>query len=123
MKEYVILYHGTEFEYVADEILKNGFKECSYFTHDFLSAIEYGGEYVFSVVFIKEELPEYWQVRCDNKIPPIRIVNLYKHKQTEQYTNEGLRKAIFNNALKVGERKPYYFKEKNPDFIKIKKHV
>ena len=63
--ELEVLYHGTKFKKNADRILKEGFKEWSYFATDLNTAIGQGGKYVFEVAFLKSDLPDYWQVRCE----------------------------------------------------------
>ena len=117
IQEFEPLYHGTKFKYNADKILKTGFKELSYFSTDLWTAMAQGGKYVFVVVFIKNQLPNYWQVRCENKIPTSRIVSLNRYKEMEIHLNKKLQKQVFNNALEFSKRKPYYFKEQNPNFL------
>ena len=114
--EFEILYHGTKFKYTANKILKEGFKEWSYFAIDLNTAIGQGGKYVFEVVFLKSDLPDYWQVRCENTIPAERIVKLSKYKELEILCNKSLLNKVFNNALELCIQKPYCFKEENPFF-------
>ena len=111
--ELIILYHGTKFKYVADKILKEGFKEWTYFATDIGTAISQGGKYVFEVVFITSDLPDNWQVRCENKIIPERIVGLTKYDQTILVNNKKLRNEIFSNALEFPVKRDYCFKEEN----------
>ncbi len=105
------LYHGTKFKKTADKILKEGFLEMSYFAKDLNTAILQGGKYVFEVAFVKSDLPDYWQVRCQNKISANRVTRLVKYKVDNIVINKQLLKKVFNNALKFGINKPYVFKD------------
>ncbi len=109
--ELEVLYHGTKFKKNADIILKDGFKEWSYFGTDLNTAIGQGGKYVFEVVFLKKDLPDYWQVRCENKIPSNRIIRMCKYKATELIKNKILQNKVHDNALEFGSTKPYCFTE------------
>ncbi len=109
--ELEVLYHGTKFKYIADKILKEGFQEWSFFSNNLNNAIGMGGKYVFEVVFLKNDLPDYWQVRCENSIPLNRIILLSKFKQIEVFKNKNTQDKIFDNALEHCVRRPYAFKE------------
>jgi len=82
-EEIEILYHGTKFKYVAEEILKEGFEPYTYFSTDLNTALGHGGKYVFEVAFLKKELPDFWQVRCENAIPTSRIIRLSRLEYME----------------------------------------
>ena len=118
--ELEVLYHGTKYKYTADKILKEGFQEYTYFTNDLNTAIGQGGKYVFEVVFFKNDLPDYWQVRCANCISAERIIRMCKYNEVQIIKNKKLQKKIFENALEFGEYKPYCFNEsgKLKDFLK-----
>lgn len=109
--ELEILYHGTKFKYIADKILEEGFKEWSYFAKDLATAIDQGGKYVFAVVFLKSDLPDYWQVRCEDKIPAGRIVRMSKYSEIEIVKDRDLQDKVFNNALELSNTKPYCFND------------
>jgi hypothetical protein len=113
MIELVVLYHGTKFKYVADQILKVGFKTWTFFSRDLNDALRMGGKYVFTVVFDKADIPDNWQVRCENQIPPDRIIQLYRFPGVPPlvHTNKKLLKDIFNHAL-THPGNDYCFKEK-----------
>lgn len=109
--EIEVLYHGTKFKKTADNILKEGFKERSYFATDLNTAIGQGGKYVFEVAFLKSDLPKYWQVRCKHKIPPDRIIRMCKYTEIELIKNKKLQAKVFDNAIELGITKPYFFEE------------
>lgn len=120
--ELEVLYHGTKFKKTADKILKEGFAEYSYFAKNLNDAIGMGGKYIFQVVFLKTELPDYWQVRCENQIPPHRIIRLDKFIETPVYKNQKTEKTLFSNADEYHQTKPYVFKEngKIEEVLKMK---
>lgn len=123
--ELEVLYHGTKFKYITNKILKEGFEKWTYFSTDLNTAIGQGGKYVFEVVFLKKDLPHYWQVRCENKISPNRIIRLTKHTKIELLENKKLKDKVYDNALEYVKRKSYHFKEiKNEinNLLKIKKY-
>ncbi len=98
--ELEVLYHGTKFKYVAQHILRTGFKPNIYFSYDLNNAIHMGGKYIFEVVFDKKDLPSNWQVRCLNRIPSSRIARLTMFRvEKASYTNKELLKTVFSNAL------------------------
>lgn len=109
--ELEVLYHGTKFKKNADKILKEGFQKWTYFAKDLGTAIGQGGKYVFEVVFLKSDIPDYWQVRCENKISSDRIIRLCKYSEIQIIENKKLQEKIFNNALEHSIRKPYCFFE------------
>ena len=109
--EIEVLYHGTKFKKTADKILKEGFKDWSYFATDLNTAIGQGGKYVFEVAFLKIDLPSYWQLRCEHKITPDRIIRMCKYEETELFRNNKLQDKVFDNAFELGATKPYCFSE------------
>ncbi len=109
--EIEVLYHGTKFKKTASKILKEGFKEWSYFAKDLNTAIGQGGKYVFEVVFFSKNLPNYWQVRCENKVSAKRIVNLKKYTVEDIFLNKLVSKNLFSNAMEFSYTVPYVFKE------------
>jgi hypothetical protein len=116
--ELIALYHGTKFKYVAMQILKEGFRKNCWFARNLHDAREFGGKYIFEVIFIESELPDNWQVRCLNRISPTRIQRLSLWpKEIVFYYDKKLQKRLFNNALEYGHdqtRDMCSFKEKNP---------
>jgi len=117
MKPLTFLYHGTKYKYVVDGILKTGFQPLTFFSRDLSDAISMGGKYVFMVVFTDEDLPDNWQVRCKNAIPPSRIYSLQKHQVTTivKYDKKiGFEVDDSNSAFTQPD---YMFSEKDPDFI------
>lgn len=104
----ICLYHGTKFKYIADKILKNGFKPNTFFAKNLDEAIEFGGKYVFMVAFKESDLPDNWQVRCINGITPDRIMLLTKYESKKLFKNEALRKKIFQLALEEPEEPHAY---------------
>jgi hypothetical protein len=117
--EFVILYHGTNLFKTAKIILKEGFKEYTYFSENLYPAIFQGGKYVFEVLFIKNNLPNNWQVRCKNKISPDRILSLTLYKNNKKLrNNKELLKRWWNNALKFPQN-DYCFTER----IKIENYL
>lgn len=119
--ELEVLYHGTKFKYIANKILKEGFNEWSYFATDLNTAIGQGGKYIFEVLFLKSDLPDYWQIRCENAIPPERIIKMSKYKETIIIKNKKLQNKIFYNACEFGFQKPYCFKENGVTKTKVSK--
>lgn len=113
MIELEVLYHGTKFKYTADQILKDGFKPWTFFSKDLNDAQGMGGKYVFTVVFDKADIPDNWQVRCENQISTDRIIQLHKVSVATAglYRNNGLLKKVFNHGLDQ-PRVDYCFKEK-----------
>lgn len=119
--EIEVLYHGTKFKKTVDIILKEGFQPMTYFARDLNTAIGLGGKYVFIVAFLSRSLPDNWQVRCENMIPPERIIRLCKYSEDEIIRNKVQQQRLFDNALELGRNKPYYFKETKDDLKTLQK--
>jgi hypothetical protein len=119
MKEFPeleVLYHGTSKEN-AEIILKEGFKPMSFFATDLGTAIGQGGEYVFEVPFVKCELPQYWQVKVMNAIPPNRIMNVNRYDKKKQWVNDETQQAVYDICTEHIKHVPYMFEESNPNFM------
>ena len=111
-----IVYHGTTKEN-ADKILKEGFKEYTYFAKNLKDAIGFGGGYVFEVVMEHKCASEWfehfrcWQMMNREHIPPSKIVSLKRYDKDEIFVNEKLRHKVFERSLeyynKVGRYGKY----------------
>jgi hypothetical protein len=121
-EEIEVLYHGTKFKKDADKILKDGFSPWSYFAADLNTAIGQGGKYVFLVCFLKSELPDNWQVRCENRVLPDRIMSMSKFKEEEIFVNKITRSKVYDNATECSRSLPYTFKESGTIYKVLKKH-
>ncbi len=99
-----IVYHGTS-EENTKKILKEGFKEYSYFAKNLADAISMGGPYVFGVVIEHKKAPEWfehfrcWQIRNKELIPPSKIVSLRKYSSEDLLINKKLSKKVFERSL------------------------
>lgn len=103
-----VYYHGTSKEN-ADLIIKEGFKEGTYFTWDLHSALVMGGMYIFGIFFEDKDISNYWEWRNSKVIHPDKILYLRKFDVECLYDNEiESGKATHKNHKK-------YFKE----FFKI----
>lgn len=105
-KAQLIYYHGTNNKKTADKILKEGFKQYTFFSKDLYDAICYGGKYIFRVWFYKAELPNNWQVRCVNKVPKERIFELIKFKKDKLFFNKN---TDFDFDYSPGQQPDYRF--------------
>lgn len=104
MKQLRICYHGTSTRKVADKILKEGFKDNTYFSKNLHDAISYGGRYVFSVVFETDLLPDGWQFVA-NKMPPESIMGLTHYREVKKlYENKPLGKKVFESNIEAERR-------------------
>ena len=88
-----IYYHGTNKKNV-DAILKEGFKEGTYFTWDLHSALAFGGMHIFAIYFPDKEIKDYWELIIDKVIQAEEI--LYYRIFTVEcvYDNEDAREAL-----------------------------
>lgn len=89
-----IYYHGTN-EENARSILKNGFKEGTYFTWDLHAALVMGGMWIFGI-YLEDKSPEksYWEWRNSEIIPPTKILYLRKFNIDCIYDNEKEKEKI-----------------------------
>ena len=99
----VICYHGTDKEN-AENIGVNGFKQGTYFATHLEDALEFGGEYIFEVMFntALSEIPYKdwdWQFIAKELIPPDRIVFHYKLLQEKLFEDILLRERILKSNL------------------------
>ena len=78
-----IWYHGTE-EKTSKIILKEGFKELTYFTWDLHAALNMGGGFVFSIYLKNKSSSDYWQWRTPNIILPNKIRERIHHKKVQK---------------------------------------
>ncbi len=88
-----VYYHGTSKEN-ANIILKEGFKEATYFTWDLHSALVMGGIHIFAIYFPDKEIIDYWEWISDKVISAKEI--LYYRVFTVEciYDNEDAREAV-----------------------------
>jgi len=99
-----IVYHGTT-KKNAEKILKEGFKEYTYFAKNLAAAIGFGGGYVFAVALGHKYAPEWfehfrcWQIMNKKRVPVSQIVSLRKYSFEELKVNEKLRKKVFKRSL------------------------
>jgi len=92
--EYKLWYHGTNKE-SASKILKNGFKEGTYFARHLEDALGFGGEYVFEVALKLNH--KYWELITKDVISADRIVRLKKYKRPNiEFENKKLGDEVFN---------------------------
>lgn len=91
-----ICYHGTNCE-AAKKILKEGFRQFTYFAMHLEDATGYGGEYIFEVVFPDTVEGFGWQFKTPHGVPADKIVSHYRLKKTDIYENKPLRKKIFKS--------------------------
>ena len=75
IKENRIVFHGTN-KKNAEAILENGFEPRTYFVLHLEDALEFGGEYIFSVVLDGGD--KNWQPRPDKRIHKNKISRLIK---------------------------------------------
>ena len=76
MKRYS--YHGTTKEN-AKKIMDIGFKKNTWFALHLEDALEFGGEYVFRVLFT-DIVSQLWQFKANEKIPmDYRVMSLKKY--------------------------------------------
>jgi hypothetical protein len=80
-----VWFHGTT-RHNAYSILRNGFREGTWFARHMEDAVKFGGEYVFSVRIVFEKCPIKWQVCTANAIPKERIAGLCSVKGIKETT-------------------------------------
>lgn len=83
-----MLFHGTSAENAA-KILKHGFKPGTYFARGLETAIGFGGDHVFWVLFevnpFERACDDSWQVVISNRIPASQIVYLKIYSSQTSY--------------------------------------
>lgn len=72
-----ICYHGTT-EENARCVLQEGFHADTWFARHLEDALEFGGEYVFSVEFDVELIPDDWQFHVLSRVPVEKIQRCQK---------------------------------------------
>ena len=97
IKKNRIAYHGTTKEN-ADNISKNGFKPNTYFAFNLADALEFGGEYIFSVVLSCGG--KSWQPRPKRAVSKNRITRLIKVNPKMIYENDAVRIKYFGKGEK-----------------------
>ena len=96
MNPLCICFHGTTKEN-SEVIMRDGFKKGTFFATHLDDAIEFGGDHIFEVMFVRERVPQKWQFTIRRKLHPNRIVRNYSFNQEVLYDNEELRHKIFNS--------------------------
>lgn len=97
-----ICYHGTDWFHAAC-ILREGFREGTYFAKHLEDAIEYGGPCVFGVAFGAAELPPHWQFVARGRIPASRIVHYRVHHVCSMLVDDGLWAKVLESNLALGQ--------------------
>ena len=98
MRELQICYHGTSKEN-ATSIQDKGFEKGSWFALSLQDALEFGGPYVFSVLFEKDLIPDSWQFFTPKSVAATRIISLNQYTEVELYENKALREKIFKSNI------------------------
>ncbi len=105
----VSCYHGTTSKEKARSIIKNGFNPNTFFARNLEDAIFMGGKHVFQVLFRTCDLPENWQVRCLDRIPPWRILELRTYsKSSPWHENKILQSQFYSARLETPYQQPPY---------------
>ena len=99
----VICYHGTNV-INARRIRKEGFKSDTWFALHLESAIKFGGNHIFGVVFAKSKVPDSWEFHVGRRIPSSRIVFYKIFKIKEVIFNSLLEEEIFESNIPKGKR-------------------
>jgi hypothetical protein len=93
----LICYHGTG-EKAAAIIRKKGFGVGTYFAKHLEDAIEFGGPYVFEVMFTAQETPFNWQFKVTKPVPRSKIIGLkFYNKATVMINNITKRQRVFKS--------------------------
>lgn len=90
-----ICYHGTD-PAAASLILKEGFKDGTWFAANLQDALGFGGLCVFEVAFDKDS-PD-WQFTAP-PVKPDRIVSYAVYTKSVSYDNDKLRQEIFESNI------------------------
>lgn len=88
----VVWYHGTDPANVGS-ILEKGFKAGTYFARDMGSALHFGGNVIFEVVFDAEPTTD-WQYVCSEVVEPRRIRLVFETNPRILYRNHDVQGAI-----------------------------
>ena len=91
-----ICYHGTK-KVAARSIMKEGFREGTYFARHLEDAVGFGGYHVFEVCFQADLLHDNWQFCAWEVVPPDRIISYRVYRRTVEYENGDLRNTIFES--------------------------
>lgn len=76
-------YHGTNKD-AAEIILKEGFQPYTYFGKHMEDALNYGGDYIFTIFFENDPI-DYWEYKNAEIIPSSEILMLYQIDKTRLY--------------------------------------
>ena len=100
-----IWFHGTQHR-KAQKILKEGFREGTYFADHLEDALEFGGNHVFQVVIDfkfrrgRRDKMFSWQVVSANYISKENIVSYKIYPKPEKvFENKKLREKLFEESL------------------------
>lgn len=90
-----IWFHGTD-EKSADQILKYGFRSCTYFAAHLEDAIEFGGEHILEVALdVEESRAKDWQIKYAEPVSPNAIVSYAVYSRVVYFENQKLIDKIF----------------------------
>lgn len=114
MKRLQIVYHGTSYK-SSKSILKEGFREGTYFAKYLEDALGYGGKYIFEVAYQYNKIPKKnWQFICEEKISPEFIVRLTKYEPSKIIKDDKiLRVKICMSNMTDAEREYMFNNMKN----------
>ncbi|KKL72255.1 hypothetical protein LCGC14_2086700, partial [marine sediment metagenome] len=96
-----ICFHGTD-ERSAENILREGFDEGTYFARHLEDALEYGGPHVFGVAFEEKKLPPHWQFTSARRVPADSIVHYRIHWVRRVRSDMSLWKRVFESNIAMG---------------------
>lgn len=96
-----ICFHGTD-ERSAENILREGFNEGTYFARHLEDALEYGGPHVFGVSFDEKELPPHWQFTSASKVSVDNIVHYRIYWVRRVGSSLDLWRKVFESNLAMG---------------------
>ncbi len=96
-----ICFHGTD-ERSAENILREGFDEGTYFAMHLEDALEYGGPHVFGVAFDEKELPPHWQFTSARRVPVDNIVFYRIHWVRRVRSDMSLWQKVLKSNLIMG---------------------
>jgi len=75
--------------------MKDGFRPGTYFGEHLEDAVWYGGGFVFEVAFPADWTSEAgWQMTVPDRVPPSRIVGLWRFSPEQLHENGALRIAV-----------------------------